>query len=85
MPSKTIENIPKLDNNLEPHQDEFQQLGELAGIYMDHKVFRILIELLNMGIDPDTIYNLLKTIKRSRNPKSRSSVTSQKSSSRSKN
>ncbi|KAJ8963005.1 hypothetical protein NQ314_005623 [Rhamnusium bicolor] len=79
MPSKTTETITKIDNNLEPHQDELQHLGELAGIYMDPKVFRILIELLNMGIDPDTIYNLLKTIKRSRNPKSRSSVLSQKS------
>ncbi|KAJ8983476.1 hypothetical protein NQ317_014934 [Molorchus minor] len=79
MPSKTAENITKIDNNLEPHQEELQQLGELAGIYMDHKVFRILVELLNMGIDPDTIYNLLKTIKRSRNPKSRSSVLSQRS------
>lgn len=44
MPSKTIENIPKLDN-LEPHQDELQQLGELAGIYMDHKVFRYVLFL----------------------------------------
>ncbi|KAJ8943595.1 hypothetical protein NQ318_006597 [Aromia moschata] len=79
MPSKTIENVAITDSNLEPHQDELQQLGELAGIYMDHKVFRIIIELLNMGIDPDTIYNLLKTIKRSRNPKSRSSVLSHKS------
>ncbi|KAJ8919929.1 hypothetical protein NQ315_006458 [Exocentrus adspersus] len=79
MPSKTAEHVPKLDSDLQPHQDKLLQLGELAGIYMDHKVFRILIEFLNMGIDPDTVYNLLKTIKRSRNTKSRSSIVSQKS------
>lgn len=71
------ENISKMDN-LRPHQNELHQLGELAGVYMDSKVFRLLVELLNMGYDPDTIYNLLKIIKRSKTSKSRSSTISQK-------
>nr|XP_023021490.1 mitotic-spindle organizing protein 2B-like [Leptinotarsa decemlineata] len=80
MASQRIENL----TSLRPHQAELQQLGELAGVFMDGSVFRLLIELLNMGIDPDTIFNLLKDIKRSRNIKSRSSVVPSQKSIRSK-
>ncbi|CAH1108413.1 unnamed protein product [Psylliodes chrysocephalus] len=64
-------------DDLRPHQIELQQLGELAGIHMDFKVFRLIIELLNMGYNADIIYSLLKIIKRSRNPKTRAAVASQ--------
>ncbi|CAG9827709.1 unnamed protein product [Diabrotica balteata] len=68
------ENITKMDN-LRPHQSELHHLAELAGVHMDSKIFRMLVELLNMGYDPDIIYNLLKTIKRSRNSKPRVSAS----------
>ncbi|KAG5899357.1 hypothetical protein JTB14_036846 [Gonioctena quinquepunctata] len=75
MASQRIENL----TSLRPHQKELHQLGELAGVFIDGNVFRLLVELLNMGIDPGTIYNMLKDIKRSRIPKSRSSIVSSKS------
>lgn len=72
MPSKTI------SVTLRPYQHELKHLGELAGIYMDNDVFSVVLELLNMGIDADTIFNILKTLKKSRTRKSRSSLLSQK-------
>ncbi|CAH0546102.1 unnamed protein product [Brassicogethes aeneus] len=66
MPSKIkhSESSSVLDNKLRPHQDELLHLAELAGVYIDPKVFRILVELLNMGVDPTTITKLLTTIQK---------------------
>lgn len=75
MPSKTI------SVSLRPHQNELKHLGELTGIYMDNEVFCYILELLNMGISADTIYNLLKTLRKS-NKKSRYSILSQTSKTR---
>lgn len=71
MPSKTT------SVTLRPHQHELKHLGELAGIYMDNEVFCYVLELINMGIDADVIYNVLKTLKKSKTRKSRSSVIPQ--------
>jgi hypothetical protein len=38
--SESSVNVPKISGKLQPHQDELHQLGELAGIHMDAKVFR---------------------------------------------
>lgn len=59
---------------LRPHQHELKHLGELTGIFMDNDVFSCIVELLNMGIEADAIYNLLKKLKKSKMRKSRSSV-----------
>lgn len=61
---------------LRPHQHELKHLGELAGIYMDNEIFCNIVELLNMGIDAETIYNLLKTFRKTKTRKSRSSIIS---------
>nr|CAI5870266.1 unnamed protein product [Callosobruchus analis] len=56
---------------LRPHQEDLLQLSELAGIHMDKKVFRLIMEMLNMGFNAETIYSLLKYIKKSRTRKPR--------------
>lgn len=76
MPSKTE------NESLRPHQKELKQLGELAGIYMDSEVFISVLVLLNMGINAETIYNLLKTLRRSNTRKSRSSLSTKSSKAR---
>ncbi|CAG9857136.1 unnamed protein product [Phyllotreta striolata] len=50
------------DLRLRPHQKELQELGELAGVSMSPKVFKLIMELLNMGHSPDTVYSILKII-----------------------
>lgn len=52
----------KYYEKLRPHQDELIQLSDLAGIHLNHKVFQILVELLNMGVDPFAIHRLLNKI-----------------------
>lgn len=73
MPSKTT------SVTLRPHQHELKHLSELAGIYLDNEVFGYIVELMNMGIDADVIYNLLKTLRKSRTRKSKSSLLHQAS------
>lgn len=73
MPTKTT------TVTLRPYQNELKHLGELRGIYMDNEIFGCILELLNMGIDAETIYSLLKTLRKSKTRKSRLSVLSQSS------
>ncbi|KAL1502048.1 hypothetical protein ABEB36_007251 [Hypothenemus hampei] len=59
-------------SELRPHQDELLVLADLAGIHMDQEIFRSLVELLNMGVGPDAIYNLLKILRKRQNKGRRS-------------
>ncbi|KAJ3660325.1 hypothetical protein Zmor_004777 [Zophobas morio] len=75
MQTKVQESSSSLVGKFQPHQEELQLLGELAGIHMDSKVFRILVEFLNMGVDANTIFAVLKSIRRPSTRQSRSSLS----------
>lgn len=79
MPSKVIESYHTMEQ-LRPHQDELLYLAELAGIHMDKDIFRSLLQLLNMGVSPDAVFNLLRIIKKKKTETSklRKSHSSQK-------
>ncbi|KAF7273772.1 hypothetical protein GWI33_013527 [Rhynchophorus ferrugineus] len=71
-------------DQLRPHQDELLYLAELAGIHMDKDLFRNLVQLLNMGVSPDAVFNVLKIIKKKKSEphRVRRSHSSQKAVSR---
>lgn len=61
---KQMDKLSKFSINLQPHQEELLQLSELAGIHSNPSVFHIIIELLNMQVEPEAIYKMLKSIRR---------------------
>ncbi|CAG9768189.1 unnamed protein product [Ceutorhynchus assimilis] len=79
MPSATNKSFETM-NELRPGQDDFQQLADLAGIYMDKELSRDLVQLLNMGISPEVVFNLLKVIRKKKTERSKSRRSTQRTS-----
>lgn len=51
----------KISGDLRPHQNELHHLAQMAGLNMNPRIFRIIIEMLNIGVDARTIYGLFRT------------------------
>ncbi|XP_025830087.1 uncharacterized protein LOC112904395 [Agrilus planipennis] len=51
-----------VNQNLLKNQHELLKLAELAGIQANPVIFWISIQLLNMMVEPEAIYKLLKLI-----------------------
>ncbi|KAK9744981.1 Mitotic-spindle organizing gamma-tubulin ring associated [Popillia japonica] len=60
-----MDKLSKFSINLQPHQEELLQLSELAGIHCNPSIFHIIIELLNMQVETEAIYKMLKSIRKS--------------------
>lgn len=57
---KSSDGVKNWTDGLRPHQQELQRLAQLADIRIHPNVFRIIIIMLNNGVDPKSIYSLFK-------------------------